>query len=181
MCKDTALMIIDVQVAPFIWHQYGGKDLYNSEQFLSNISLLIEKARKTNTPIIYVQYTEGDDSQVWRKGSPLWEIHPQVKPKEDDIVIIKYHADPFYDTGLHEILCSIGIKKLVIAGLQTEFCVDTTCRCAYSLGYKNVLVSDGHTTCAQPGIMTPSQTIEHHNTVIESQFAELKKTQEVEF
>jgi nicotinamidase-related amidase len=74
----------------------------------------------------------------------------------------------------------MGIKNLVIVGVQTEFCVDTTCRTAFSLGYKNILVSDGHSTFDSP-ILTAAQIIEHHNGIIGGLFAELKKTEEVEF
>jgi nicotinamidase-related amidase len=179
MSKQTVLIIVDVQVAPFIWHQYGGNKLYNSEQLINNIKNLIEKARATSTPIVYVQYTEGDDS-FRGKGQPLWEIHPDIKPQEGDIIVLKYHADPFYGTTLNEQLRSIGIESLVIVGVQTEFCVDTTCRTAFSLGYKNTLVSDGHSTFDSP-ILTAPQIIEHHNGVIGGLFAELKTAEEVEF
>ncbi|MBI6872694.1 cysteine hydrolase family protein [Clostridium aciditolerans] len=181
MSKDTALLIVDVQVVHFVREKYDGKKLFNSEQLLNNINTLIEKARNSDTPIIYVQYTEGDDSFI-AKGTPLWEIHPQIKPKEDDMIILKYHADPFYNTSLHEKLKALGVNKLVITGVQTEFCVDTTCRCAFSLGYKNVLVSDGHSTY-DSDILSASQIIEHHNRIIGGQvsFAELKETEKVEF
>jgi ribosomal protein S18 acetylase RimI-like enzyme len=104
------------------------------------------------------------------KGQPFWDVHPDIKPEQNDIIIEKHHADAFFETELDETLKSLGATDLVITGLQTEHCVDTTCRRAYSLGYKNVLVSDGHSTLGS-GILSAEKTIAHHNSVLGSQFA----------
>ncbi|MCX7709522.1 MAG: cysteine hydrolase [Clostridia bacterium] len=179
MSEKSALLIVDVQMAPLVWHQYGGPELYKSEELISNIEALIEKARASSTPVIYIQYTELGDSYR-AEGQPMWEIPPQIKPQQGDLRILKYHADPFYNTTLQEQLTAMGINQLVIVGVQTEFCVDTTCRTAFSLGYKNILVSDGHSTF-DSNIMKAPQIIEHHNGIIGGLFAELKKADEVVF
>jgi len=180
MGNNSALMVIDVQVAPFERKKYEPVELYNSEQVLANIAALISKARAAGTAVVYTQYTEGDDSVVWAKGSPFWEVHPMIKPQEGDIVIHKYHADPFYKTSLHDRLKALGIENLIITGLTTEFCVDTTCRTAFSLGYKNTFVTDGHSTFDSK-LLSAAQIIEHHNGIIGSLFAQLKRAEEVEF
>lgn len=72
------------------------------------------------------------------------------------------------------------VRKLVITGLQTAYCVDTTCRRAYSLGYETVLVSDGHSTL-DSDILKASQIIAHHNEVLGSQFATVLSASEVTF
>ncbi len=183
MSDNSALLIIDVQVLLVEREKYDGKKLFKAAQLLNNINTLIHKARALNKPIIYIQHT---DDKFAIKGTPLWEIHPQIKPQKDDIVILKYFPDSFYKTTLHETLQSLNVNKLIIVGLCTEFCVDTTCRRAFSLGYKNVFVSDGHSTF-DSDTLSASQIIEHHNRIIgnlqipELRFAELKKTEEVEF
>ena len=89
--------------------------------------------------------------------------------------------DSFLNTSLHEELQNQSIEKLVIVGMQTEFCVDTTVRRAYSMGYTgNIVVSDGHTTFNSDHLKG-SQIIDHHNNIWGGRFAELKKTNEVEF
>ncbi|MGD0855462.1 MAG: cysteine hydrolase family protein [Dehalococcoidia bacterium] len=185
MKDKTAILIVDVQVALFAREKFDGKKIYNAEQLLKNIQTLTQKARAANIPIVYLQYTGSDDS-LMGKGKPLWEIHPQIKSQEHDIVICKSHADSFYNTTLHEKLQSMNITKLIIMGLQTEYCVDTTCRRAFSLGYKTILVSDGHSTY-DTDVFLASQIIEHHNGVIggkdpnAEKFAELRKTEVIEF
>jgi nicotinamidase-related amidase len=185
MSNNTALLIIDVQMALFLRGKYDGKKIFQAEQLLQNIRTLIQKACSSNTPIFYVQHT---DNRYLRQGSSFWEIHPQIKPEANDTVILKYHVDSFNNTNLHEQLKSLDIQRLVICGLQTELCVDTACRAAFSLGYKqNIFVSDGHSTF-DSNILSAAQIIEHHNGIIggqapnnELRFADLKKTEEVEF
>jgi nicotinamidase-related amidase len=69
------------------------------------------------------------------KNQPLWQVHPQIAPKEKDRIIVKYHADSFFETDLHALLQKDGITDIIVCGVQTEFCVDTTIRSAFSHGY----------------------------------------------
>ena len=89
----------------------------------------------------------------------------------------KTQRDSFYNTNLKEILDGLGIKKLIVAGMQTEFCVDTTCRIAYSSGYELTLVKDAHTTFDSP-VLPAEQIISHHNGVLKG-IAGLKTTKEI--
>jgi nicotinamidase-related amidase len=77
-------------------------------------------------------------------------------------------------------LKSKNVRKLVVAGLQTEYCVDTTCRRAYSLGYEVVLVRDAHRTW-DSGNLSASQIIDHYNKVLVGWFATLKDEKDVSF
>ncbi|WP_078395748.1 cysteine hydrolase family protein [Shouchella patagoniensis] len=58
----------------------------------------------------------------------------------------KEHQIRFYQTGLEEVLKTFHIKHLILAGIQTEICIDTTCRSARSKNYQVTLASDGHST-----------------------------------
>ena len=61
-------------------------------------------------------------------------------------MIGKTASDSFYRTSLEDELRRLGTTQLIVTGMQTEFCVDTTCRRALSLGFDVTLVSDAHTT-----------------------------------
>ena len=136
MSKDTALVVIDVQ---------GGVvgEAYNLDEVLKNINLLLKRARSSGTPVIYVQHNEEGGMEP---GMPLWQILPEVKPHEGEPVVQKESPDSFYDTHLQQELEARGIKRLVITGGQTQYCVDTTTRRAVSEGYEVLLASDAHTT-----------------------------------
>jgi nicotinamidase-related amidase len=97
-----------------------------------------------------------------------------------DIVIQKNTPDAFYKTNLCEKLESKGIRNLIVAGLQTEYCVDTTCRRAFSLGYNVTLVKDAHSTW-DTSILSAEQIIEHHSSVLSGFFVTLKNEKEIMF
>jgi nicotinamidase-related amidase len=172
---NVALLIIDMQLGNF----HGSEPIYDGEKLLSNVQRLIGKARDGGTPIFYVKNRgrKGDPDEV---GTPGWEIHPTVVPEEGDIVIEKETPDAFHKTTLHQKLKSKGIERLVIAGLQTEYCIDTTCHRAYSLGYNVVLVKDAHSTWDSPNL-TAEQIIRHHNQVLGGWFAAAKNENEIKF
>ena len=96
------------------------------------------------------------------------------------VVIQKQTPYAFHETNLHSELTLKRIKKLVIAGLQTEYCIDTTCRRGFSLGYEITLVEDSHSTW-NSSLFSAQQIINHHNQVLGGWFVTLKKEREIEF
>lgn len=157
MSTDTALVVIDVQVGLI-------EDAYRRDAVLDAINTLLEKARATHTPVIYVQHDgpKGDGLEV---NTPPWHIHPAIAPHEGEPVVNKRASDSFYDTSLQKTLKERGIKNLVVVGGQTEYCVDTTIRRATTLGYNVMLVGDAHTTYDND-ILTASQIIAHTNDTL---------------
>ena len=95
-------------------------------------------------------------------------------------MVQKPTPDSFHETNLHHQLGLRGIKKLIIGGLQTEYCIDTTCRRAVSLGYYVILVQDAHSTWDSP-YFTAQQIIEHHNFVLGGWFATLNNESDIKF
>jgi nicotinamidase-related amidase len=176
MSKKAALLIIDVQVIMFEGEEGA---VYNADKVLNNICTLLENARLSKMPVIFIQHT--DKEGELQKGKTTWKLHPSLKPQENEKVIEKTSWDSFYNTGLQEELKRQGIEKLIIAGMQTEFCLDTTCRRAFSMGYyNNILVKDAHSTF-DGEILKAEQIIKHHNNVLGGRFVQLKDTDEVEF
>jgi nicotinamidase-related amidase len=176
---NSALLIIDVQHGIFMRKHHDGMAIYREEALLANIKALIRKAKAANAPVIYIQHMY-TDFPLMAKGQPMWEVHPDIKPEQNDVVIEKYHADAFYESALEDTLKELSVSKLIISGLQTAYCVDTTCRRAHSLGYKTILVSDGHSTL-DSDILTAKQIIAHHNMVLGSGFVEVIATDEIVF
>ena len=168
-----ALLIIDVQMAMFT----GETHVYRDVEVLNNITAMLDKARASGMPAIFVQHTVPGYAR-FEKGSPTWEINPGIKPLANEDVIEKSYCDSFMDTKLESVLKGKGITELIIAGMQTEYCVDTSVRRAFSMGYRNILVSDAHTTYDNEALKA-DQIIRHHNSVWNGCFAELKTTEEV--
>jgi len=172
--SDSALMVIDVQQAMFDEQD----PVYAGDVLLERIGNLIARARSCGVPIIYVQHNEGPGEPL-ETNTPGWNIHSAIAPMEGDVIIQKRTPDSFHNTNLQDELKKLGVKRLVVAGLQTEMCVDTTCRRAFTLGYQVILVKDAHSTW-DSGQLTAGQIIEHHNNVLRW-FADTAESADVVF
>lgn len=175
MQNDIALLIIDVQLAMFD----ESDPVYQGERLLATIGDLATRARAAGVPVIYVQHCAGAGDSL-HPGAPGWPIHPAIAPVGDELVVHKHHPDSFQDTILLHGLAARGIKHLIVAGIQTEYCVDTTCRRAYSLGYDVTLVQDAHSTWNTEHLQA-SQIVAHHNQVLGGWFVTLRPAHEIQF
>ncbi|OIK12626.1 cysteine hydrolase family protein [Bacillus sp. MUM 13] len=155
-----ALLIIDVQNGMF----NVGNEVYKSVSLLENIDRLINQARLAKAFIFYIQHN-GPVGHPLEYGTKGWEIHPNISPRNQDVIIQKTTPDAFFKTALENELKTRGIEHLIITGIQTEACVDTTCRRALSAGYQVTLASDAHSTWSSDEI-TAQQIINHHNSVL---------------
>jgi len=151
--KKAALLLIDLQVGPI----YG---VYKREETLTVIQSLIRKAEEEQIPIFYIQHEEQSGGFLER-GTPFWQFAEGIEPRDGDYVIHKQSTDSFFETPLHQELTSLGITDLVVGGVRTEYCVDTTCRRAVTLGYDVILIADAHTTA--DGAIPAELIIQHHN------------------
>jgi nicotinamidase-related amidase len=174
MTSRKCLLVIDAQSGMFNLK----RPLYKSDSLLENIKSLIQKARAENIPVIFVQHY-GSEKSPFQKGSAGWNFYPSISPNPNDYVIEKKHSDSFQNTELDEVLKKMGINHIVVCGLVTEGCVDTTIRRAYSLGYKIELASDCHST-TDSNVLTAEQIIKHHNEVFKI-FSEVKKAGDILF
>ncbi len=138
--------------------------VYEGNRLLQRTRKLINQARSVGTPIFYIQHNTPIGKHL-ETGTKNWEIHPEITPNKQDVIIQKTMPDSFYKTNLDEKLKRKSIEHLVITGIQTEVCVDTTCRRAFSMEYKVTLASDTHSTWDSQD-MTAQQIIHHHNSVL---------------
>lgn len=172
MPTHCALLVIDVQVAMFD----ESDPVYQGDVLLQKIQHVISKAREKGHSVIYIQHSEGAGSPLER-GTAGWAIHPSIAPITGDLIIEKLTPDSFHETDLNMKLQENEVKDLILTGMQTEICVDTTCRRASSLGYALTLVRDAHSTW-NSNILQAEQIIEHHNSVL-SMFANVVDTENV--
>jgi nicotinamidase-related amidase len=174
MNMDIALLVIDVQNGMF----QETDPVYDDHGLLERIRGLIKKARACDTPVIYVQHNEGEGEPL-ETNSQGWEIHPMIAPVGGDTIIQKRNPDSFHETNLHTELVTLGIKKVVIVGVQTDLCIDATSRRASELGYEVTVVKDCHSTWSQ-GNQSASQIIADYNDHFRS-FADNLESSNIEF
>jgi nicotinamidase-related amidase len=170
----TALLLIDIQEGMFM-----EETPYHGDELLANAALLLDRARAAGIPVFHVRH-DGGPGDVLEKGTAGWQTHAAVAPRKNEHIIDKAHCSSFVDTGLDAELRGLGIGNLVIAGMQTEYCIDTACRVAHSLGYTVTLVEDAHSTFDSK-LLTAPQIIEHHSQLLRNRFARMQPSRDIQF
>jgi nicotinamidase-related amidase len=151
---DTALLVIDVQNGVVAGN-------YRRDAVVANIGSLVEKARREDVPVIWVQHSD----EGLERESADWQIVPELNPDGSEPLVEKHYGDSFEDTTLENVLARLGVGRLVVVGAQTDACIRSTLHGAFARGYDATLVSDAHTTEDQTewGAPPPDQVIAHTN------------------
>jgi len=172
----SALLIIDMQIGAFA----GPEPLWEGERVLATINGLVERAREAGAPVFAARHTGPAGSPI-APGSPAVALLGglDVDPARD-YVFDKTRPSCFHDTDLAQALARLGIDELVIAGIKTQYCVDTTCRAAAERGLGVVLVEDGH-TCADTPLLDARAIVAHHNATLRGPFARVVTAADVRF
>jgi len=165
-----ALLVIDVQQGLF----KKSTHIYREAELLDNINTLVDRAHLNGVPVLYIQHS---DSINLVKGSLNWQLHPDLHPQHADIIIHKQHGNAFEDTNLENMLRVKNVTSLVVMGLVTNGCVKATCLGARQLGYRVILISDGHSSYSKDA----SRLIEEWNQKLKAQGCELKAVSEIDF
>jgi len=156
---SVALLIVDVQQGLC----EGEHDAFESQQVIARINVVSEKARAAGALVIFIQHESTSGYLEW--GTDAWQLARGLHVETSDLRLRKTSPDSFHRTELEEVLRSRGVSSLVICGMHTEFCVDTTTRRALALGFPVVLVEDAHTTEGNKHL-SAAQVIQHHNDTL---------------
>lgn len=140
---SRALIVIDVQNEYFS----GALPIRYPVGHLESILDVMDAANAAKCPTIVVRHHQPDpDSPLFRKGSPEWELNPEVANRPRDLLVDKQLPGSFTNTSLHEFLKERAIDRVTIAGYMTQVCCDTTARQAMHLGYDVEFLSDATAT-----------------------------------
>lgn len=169
---NAALIIVDVQQF-FNNPRWGNR---NNPQAEENIGLLLEKWRETDKPVFHIQHVEGE-------FTPDREFKEFIKPLPGEPIIRKSVNSSFIGTNLESQLRNREIDTVVIVGLTTNHCVETTTRMAGNLGFTTFLVSDATATfdrVGPDGILYSAESI-HNMTMVNlnEEFATIAFTEEI--
>lgn len=171
-----ALLIIDMQTGLYD----GPEKPFERERVLDTINQLIQRARAAHAPIFVARHTGPAGSPI-AAGSPFWQLWPALDvDAARDQLFDKTRPSCFLGTDLAQQLHTAQVKQLVIAGMKTQFCIDTTCRVAVELGFGVLLPEDAH-TCMDTPALKAEAIIEHHNATLAGAFVQRVKAAEVSF
>ena len=157
-----ALLIIDVQQGLCENDSQGQGAAWDSAAVIQRINRVAAHARASGVPVVFIQH---EGAGYLEHGSRAWQLADGLLAEPDDSFVRKTTPDSFLRTDLQAVLAARGVTELIVCGMHSEFCVDTTTRRALALGYPVTLVADGHTSAGN-AVLSPQQVIAHHNTTL---------------
>jgi nicotinamidase-related amidase len=106
-------------------------ELVGSEKASKNAKTILEFFRDKKSPIVHIQHiATSPTATFFLSDTEGVKINKNVEPKGDEKVIIKHYPNSFRETELLDFLRSMQISELVICGMMTHMCIDTTTRAA---------------------------------------------------
>ena len=137
--SNIILLVVDVQNSLVKAHPY------NEKRVIDNIRQLILTARDHKKEVIYVRHDDGKDTEL-EQGTVGWQICEDIAPNSSELIIEKQYNSAFHKTGLREYLESKTVDTIILVGLQTEYCIDATCKSAFDYGYKIIIPEETNST-----------------------------------
>ncbi len=167
---NIALLVVDVQNALVLAKPYA------VEEVIGNIKILIKTCRENNVEVIYAQHNDEIGGEL-EPNSEAWKIYSEISPNEDEMIINKTYNSAFKDTNLKDYLDNKGINQLVITGMQTEYCFDTTCKVAFEYGFKLIIPEKTNTTFDNGNILAKDLYEFYNFTIFNGRFATVESIQ----
>ena len=156
---NTAVLVIDVQQGLC----EGQGAAFDCAGTINRINRVTARARAAGVPVMFIQHES--TTGYLEQGTPAWQLATRLDVAPKDMKLRKTTPDSFLRTDLDTQLKRLGVTSLVVCGMHSEFCVDTTTRRALAQGYPVTLVSDGHTSAGNSAL-TPQQVMAHHNATL---------------
>jgi nicotinamidase-related amidase len=177
--RSTALIVIDVQEG-FDHPKWGPRNNPGAE---ANIARLLAAWRESDRPIFHIQHLSTTPGSPLQPGLPGVEIKEAAKPLWHEPVITKRVNSAFIGTDLEARLRQRGIQTVVICGLTTNHCVETTTRMAGNLGFVTHLAGDACATFDRMGPDGVTYTAEQIHAVslanLHNEFATVRATDQI--
>lgn len=148
----AALMVIDMQ--PFFLNPASPSYTIGGPALIPTLQGMISAFRKAKRPVIYTRHVhhpgliDAGIMEWWwkgmcKEGTPESEVTPELAPLPGEKTILKHRYSSFYNTDLETILRVQGITDLVITGIMTNMCCESTARDAYYRDYRVFFTADG--------------------------------------
>ena len=149
------LLVIDMQKA------LVDEELFAYETFVENTVRLVEAARKNRVEVIFVQHDAGPGTGL-TVGDEGFEIIDELRPEPGEKVFVKTINSCFGNKELKAYLKQQEDKRLMIIGLQTNYCIDATVKSAFERGFE-VIVPQGTNSTFDNDYMTAETTVRYYN------------------
>jgi len=111
---------------------------------------------------------DGGEGDVLAYGTSGWQLEKSLHPRAEERVFDKRFGSAFRQTGLREYLAEREITRLVVCGMQTEYCIDTSVKVAFEFGYDVVIPAGGTTTYANP-FLSGDKLINYYERILRNE------------
>ena len=158
------LLVVDMQKA------LVDEDLYAFDTFLDSTVRLVDAARKNGVEVIFVQHDAGPGSGL-SAGDEGFEIIEQLRPEAGEKVYVKNINSCFGNREFKAYMKQQEDKRLMIVGLQTNYCIDATVKSAFERGFE-VIIPEGTNSTFDNDYMTGETTVRYYNEDVWEELAE---------
>lgn len=152
--EQSALLVIDAQDSFKAGQRWKRR---SNPKFEENVSCLIESYRNAHLPVIFFLHTDSDEA--FEMTSPHFRLMDFIKQKPDEPLLVKTTRNCFTSTSLQPLLFEKGVRRIVVTGIQTEQCCETTARVAADLGYAVDFVTEATMTFPIPNWDHPGEEL----------------------
>lgn len=167
---NRALIVIDVQ------ESFRARDLWErtaNPKIAEPVNRLVRLARAAGDMVVWVLHTEPGSGGVFDPESGHVRLFAELEqPLPGEPVLHKTSHNAFTTTNLQQRLTAASVDELVVCGIRTEQCVETTTRLGSDLGYRMVFVTDATTTDPVGGL-TAEEIVERTEAVLRDRFARI--------
>ena len=171
---NQALLVIDIQdsfkTSPARWASR------NNPKFEENVTALIKAFREASQPVIWVLHNDTDPG--FRPGDPEVKLMSFLERRDEEPLLVKNTRNAFTSTDLQARLDALGIRKVVVTGISTEQCCETTTRVAADLGYDVDFVTEA-TATFPIGDLSTEAIVERTEAVLAGRFARIATVEQV--
>lgn len=178
--SDRALVVIDVQDSFLVGPRWARR---SSPDFQPKLISLIEGFREVKRPVFYFLHT--DDDEGFATDHPAYKLMDFLKPRADEPVLEKTTRNAFTSTPFLPQLVARGVRRLVVTGISTEQCCETTTRVAADLGFEVEFVTECTVTFPIPDPNRPGvelgvdAILDRTEAVLRGRFARIRTVDQV--
>jgi nicotinamidase-related amidase len=174
----SALLVIDVQESFAVLPRWSRR---NNPAFEANVARLLKAYRAAALPVIFFLHSDSDAG--FKPTSPHYRLLPFLTPRDGEPLLHKTTRNCFTSTNLQSRLVAADIRRLVITGIQTEQCCETTARVGGDFGYDVDFVTEATRTFPIPGPggaeLDVDAIVERTEYVLRGRFARIATVEEI--
>ncbi len=140
---SRALIVIDVQES---FRELPGWETISNPGIVEPVNRLVEAARARDELVVWVMHAEPGSDTPFDPASGYVRLMDGLKPLDGEPTVLKTSHNAFTTTNLQQILTAARISELVVCGIRTEQCCETTARLGSDLGFDVVFVTEATAT-----------------------------------